>query len=156
MKATTILVVLMMFCAVFCNQIYSQTYSKDRVILTRYGKITSGSNGEMMFKGQLVEPSVEFNESASSEMVAKFELQSSDVILMLQAQGNSCPGNFVFVTVTSRGLEVTKNFGTCYDEHSTPQKVGQKITFTMPNLRRKGISTYTFLNGVIRKNGKPI
>lgn len=126
-------------------------------IVTRYGELTSSRDGSMLFRGKEVPPyGVAFDGSFSSKPLATFRVGKSDIVLMLQGMGNSCPGNFVFVTVTVKGAKASRNFGTCYDEHSEPVQLGQRITLTMPNLSRKGKSTFTFINGVVSKNGKPI
>jgi hypothetical protein len=128
----------------------------DKFISTRYGKLTPNDESYLTFNGREILPKVLFDGSSFTQAIATFKLAKSDVVLILQGRGNSCPGNFVFVTVSAKGTKATKNFGTCYDEHNDPVQSGQKIILSMPNLGGKGRSKFVYSNGIVFKNGKQI
>lgn len=125
-------------------------------ILTRFGNLTSGEDGQLIFEGTPVSPKVLYESSAFYTPIKKFEVGGSDVILFQQAQGNSCPGNYAYVTVSAEGAVATNNFGTCYDASIEPVQSGNSIKFSMPNLGGEGISTFIYESGAVLVNGQPI
>lgn len=121
-------------------------------ITTRFGQITYNKDGVLVFEGKIIRPQVVYDSTALGWPTAKFQLQSSDVILLQQPAGNSCPGNFVYVVASAHSAVSTKNFGTCYDDNTEPVQEGQTIKFLMPNLNRKGASMFTYKDGIVRKS----
>ena len=127
-----------------------------RPIPTRFGPLAYDSERALMFRGKRVSPRLAYDPYAIASPIAKFNLQDSDAILFQQSKGNSCPGNFVYVTVSVQGAKVTSNFGTCYDENIEPIQEGQSISFSMPNAGGKGNTTFVYRGGIVSKNGQAV
>ena len=123
-------------------------------ISTRFGDVKTDGNGELQFKGKVVSPVVSIVSSAY--VLATFKLQTSDVVFISQAAGNTCPGQFVYVTVTPEGAKSTPVFGTCYDDNIKPVQVGESIAFAMKKLGGKGSVRYIYERGVMFEDGKPV
>lgn len=123
---------------------------------TRYGTLAFGANGVLAFKGRPISPEVTYDKFAIETPVARFSVGTSDIFLFQQSKGNSCPGNFTFVTVTADGAHATKNFGTCYDDNTQPILSGDSISFSMPGIGGKGKSIFVYKAGVVTHNGRPI
>ena len=49
------------------------------------------------------------------DIVAHFELEGQDIVLLQDTGGTACPALFRFATLTSQGIAVTPEFGTCSD-----------------------------------------
>lgn len=139
--------------AVITTSISSGAVSQEvDPIDTRFGRLTSNSDGLLSFGGKVVESEVTYLYSAAYTPIRKFKIGSADIILFQQAHGNACPGNFAFVTVTEFGAKATEGFGTCYDFEIEPYQSGESILFSMPNLGGKGKSTFIYHDGVVYKN----
>lgn len=123
---------------------------------TRYGTLAFGADEVLAFNGQPISPEVKYDMLAMETPVARFSIGASDVFLFQQPQGNSCPGNFVFVTVAANGARATNKFGTCYDDNTQPVLSGDSISFSMPNLGGRGKSIFVYKAGVVTQNGRPI
>ena len=123
-------------------------------IPTRFGELRTNADGEFQFKGKSVVPIVSIPSAAY--VVSSFKLESSDVVLVSQASGTACPGQFVFVTVAAEGAKASPTFGTCYDDDVKLTQVGQTIAFSMRNLKGKGSTRYIYERGVVFEDGKPV
>lgn len=49
------------------------------------------------------------------DIVAHFELEGQDIVLLQDTGGTACPALFRFATLTGQGITVTPEFGTCSD-----------------------------------------
>jgi hypothetical protein len=123
---------------------------------TRYGTLAFNGAGVLAFKGRPVSPEVSYEKFAMETPMARFSLGASDVFLFHQPQGNSCPGNFVYVSVGPGGATATKPFGTCFDDNTQPVQSGDSITFSMPGMGGKGKSVFVYKAGVVTENGARI
>ena len=123
-------------------------------IATRFGELRSGENSELKFKGKKILPEVSVFSEAY--VLSTHKLESADVVLISQAAGTACPGQFVFVTVSAEGAKATPVFGTCYDDDVKAIQTGETIAFSMKKLGGKGSSRYIYERGVVFENGKPI
>ncbi len=98
---------------------------------TRFGPLTVNTAHLLGFRGQLMQPKVEGNNSLT--FVRKFELKGRDVVLLQDNGGTACPALYRFVSVNRRGARVTSAFGTCSDLlHITRQR--ETIIVDMPAL----------------------
>src|SRR5262245_22316401 len=93
-------------------------YSQDDIVRipTRFGELKTDSEGTLQFNGQSLRytpRSPEVGMFIGDEVIATYKLDSSDVVLIHQQGGTSCPGRFVFVTISQQGAKVTPYFGTC-------------------------------------------
>lgn len=135
----------------------STAYPDDaKPISTRYGPLSYDGDAQLIFKGQKITPFVEHDPYALASPIAAFKFLNSDVILLQQTQGNNCPGNFVFVTVTSGAAKATSNFGTCADDNTDPIQSGETISFSMPKISGQGSSTFVYKNGIVLQDGKAV
>jgi hypothetical protein len=128
----------------------------DQVTInTRFGIIKSNQNQLLSLKGKPISPEVEI--FSQSYVIATFKLAKSDVILVSQAAGNACPGQYLYITIDADDARVTPTFGTCYDDEINPVKIGDStIAFSMKKAPGKGSVRYIYENGVVFENGKPI
>lgn len=125
-------------------------------IPTRFGELKANKDGDIQFKGKTVLPKVNVVDF-SFDVKSNNKLTNSDVILVSQGTGNTCPGQFAYITVTADGAKATPTFGTCYDDYFVqPVQNGEILTLTMKNLGGKGTSKYVYEKGVVTKNGKPV
>ncbi|MES2047094.1 MAG: hypothetical protein V4447_01740 [Pseudomonadota bacterium] len=135
----------------------SNTFAQADIVKipTRFGELKTNSNSSLQFKGKTVVPEVTIISDAY--VLSTYKLESSDVIFASQAAGNSCPGQFVFITVSTEGAKSTPVFGTCYDDGDTkPIQIDQTIAFSMKKMGGKGTSRYIYERGVVFENGKPV
>ena len=140
--------------ACFAAASVSQAQSEEVKIPTRFGEMKTNKNGDLQFKGKTITPTV--NLVSSAYVIATYKLATSDVVLVSQAAGNTCPGQFAYITVTTEVARATPAFGTCYDDGVKPVQNGEALTFTMKNIGNKGSSKYTYEKGVVTENGKPL
>jgi hypothetical protein len=131
-------------------------YSQDEPVSipTRFGELKTDSEGVLQFNGRPITP--ELGLFIGDEAVATYKLDSSDVVLIHVQGGTSCPGRFVFVTVSQQEAKVTPYFGTCYDEDIAPQQIGQTIAFSMKKIGGRGLSRYVYKQGLVFEDGKPV
>ena len=53
--------------------------------------------------------------NAALQIVAHFELEGQDIVLLQDTGGTACPALYRFATLTPQGIAVTREFGTCSD-----------------------------------------
>lgn len=123
-------------------------------IPTRFGALSTNKDDALTFKGRVLAPEVAVPSEAY--VIQTFAMQGSDVVLVTQAAGSACPGQYVFVTVTSTSAAVSPVFGTCYDDMSQPVLQGQVISFTQPKVKGKGVVKFTYTAGTVYEDGKPV
>ncbi len=123
-------------------------------IPTRFGAITTNADAQLTHKGKALVPDVTI--FSPTAVVQTFRLPSSDVVLVSQAAGTACPGQYVFVSVDATGARVSPTFGTCYDDPVQPTLVGESIAFSMKKMRGKGSARYIYERGVVFEDGKPL
>ena len=51
--------------------------------------------------------------NAALQIVAHFELEGQDIVLLQDTGGTACPALYRFATLTPQGIAVTREFGTC-------------------------------------------
>ncbi|MDO5610138.1 MAG: hypothetical protein Q4G62_05085 [Pseudomonadota bacterium] len=151
MKHTSIAIAL--FSALLCGQVAAQG---AKPIPTRYGNLTSGSDGQLHFKGRAIQSPILYEGSAANQPLARFAIGTSDVILFQQAQGRLCPGNFSFVTVTARGARASRYFGSCHGDYEEPVQSGDTVIFAMPGAEGRGTVTFIWKDGAVLRDGKPL
>ena len=123
-------------------------------IPTRFGELKTNADGDLLFKGKGLSSTV--NIPSSAYVISTYKLQASDVVLISQAAGNACPGQFVFVSVSAEGAKTSPVFGTCYDDEVKPVQAGESISFTMKKSGGKGSVRYVYERSVVLENGKPV
>lgn len=116
---------------------------------TRFGKLTTDSSGILQFRGRLIKPNIYLG--VGGNILKTYKLKGKDVLLISQPAGNSCPGNYVFLTLSKSGADVTPEFGTCMDGPVEPKLVGESITFEVDSYGYKGTTRYTYRNGIVTK-----
>ena len=66
--------------------------------------------------------------NAALHIVAHFELEGQDIVLLQDTGGTACPALYRFATLTPQGIAVTGEFGTCSDLAAvTLQEVPQGV-----------------------------
>ena len=138
----------------------------DKSIKTRYGVLSVRDEGQLlMFKGKPVMPAVEGNSGLG--IVAQYEQDKTDLVLIQNTGGTACPALFRFITVSAVGVRMTPEFGTCSDV-IYPTINSESATITMNEFRgpfesevekQKTYMTKTvfrFANGRVTENGKPL
>lgn len=133
-------------------EIKSDADKGTSTLQTRYGVIKVNAQGAVYFNDKRIQK-LALPNAKSSDFIDLFEMSSSDVILMSQAANKTCPGRYTFLRVNKDKVSVTPTFGTCSEEALQPLKNGDKISFSMRNVKRKGYSTYVYENGVLLVNG---
>ena len=132
----------------------TQAQADEVKIQTRFGELKTNKDGDLLFKGKVIAPAV--NLVSSAYVISSYKLAASDVILVSQAAGNTCPGQFAYVSVAADAAKASPAFGTCYDDDAKPVQNGEVLTFTMKKLGGKGSTKYVYENGVVTENGKPV
>jgi hypothetical protein len=139
--------------------------ASDEDLKTRFGELTTNDDNVLLFKGKPISPQVRAPNGIST--VEKFEIDASDVLLLVEHGGTACPAKFWFVSVSADSAKATSRFGTCSDQFRT-SRTGGTITVTMPGFlgpfepapaRAKAAKerhVFTFSNGLLTENGKPV
>jgi hypothetical protein len=134
-------------------------------ITTRFGAVTVGEAGVLLFKDVPVEPRVEANNSL--DLGQPYQIGAADVLLVTNNGGTACPVELYFVTVTKSGAKVTPAFGTCSDLIKI-KRSGNTISVSMPGYRGPTMPrrsqeraarerhVFVYRAGVVTENGKPI
>lgn len=142
------------------------TFGLEQSIKTRHGILSvDEADNTLLLKGRRVLPGVEGNNSLS--IVAHYEIDRNDVILLQNNGGDACPALFRFVTVAANGPSATPEFGTCSDiiyprlDHAqiTVAMTGFQGPFERPAAQKRAAMTkvvYRFSNGEVTENGKSI
>lgn len=123
-------------------------------IPTRFGSLTTNADALLLFKSKVINP--ELAVLSNAYVLSTYKLDGTDVVLISQAAGTACPGQYVFVTVSKDGAKATPTFGTCYDDEVKPTVIDQSIAFSMKKMGGKGSSRYIYERGVVFENGKPV
>jgi hypothetical protein len=126
------------------------------LIATRFGPLTTSAAGRIAFRGQELRPALEVDTIGGGSVIASFKFALTDVFLVSQPQGNSCPGRFVYITVSKSVAVATSAFGTCFDDNSEPIASGETITFSMPKMKGDGKTTYTYKAGRVLEDGRQV
>lgn len=142
-------------------------FGYDKTMKTRYGVLSVREEGNtLLFKGKPVIPAIEGNSSLS--IVASYELGKNDVFLLQDTGGTACPALYRFVTINAAGLRATPEFGTCSEIIYPTSDLKESVTVAMPGFRgpfnpvaeqqkmRMTKTVYTYRNGQVWENGKPI
>lgn len=129
-------------------------YADPTTISTRFGPIKNNADNLLEYRGKTLKPEV-FVPSAAY-VVRTFKLSGSDVILVNQAAGNTCPGQYTYVTVDATSVKVSPTFGTCNGDIVEPVQIDESIAFSMKKLGGKGTSRYIYERGIIFEDGKPV
>jgi hypothetical protein len=134
-------------------------------ITTRFGALTVSDAGVLLFKGTAVQPTIEADNSL--DLSEPDQIGTSDVVLVTDNGGTSCPALYYFVTVTKSGAKVTSSFGTCSDLIKI-RRTGDTISVSMPGYQgpfeskraqlRAARERHVFIYraGVVTENGKPV
>src|SRR5437016_5330280 len=104
-----------------CGSVVAQ---ETNTVSTRFGALTVNEAGVLRFKGTPFKPTIEANNSL--DLSEPYQIGSSDVVLITDNGGTSCPALYYFVTVTKTGATVTPAFGTCSDLIKT-KRTGDSI-----------------------------
>lgn len=126
-------------------------HANNTEIQTRFGKLESDSAHILTFKGKYFSDDAYFDDPKS--LIAKFELQNSDVLVVNTDNGPSCPAQFYLINVSKNGANSTVVHGECSAERIQPVLQNQTIAFTSKRMNGKGSNRYTYQNGELRKNG---
>jgi hypothetical protein len=134
-------------------------------IQTRFGALTVSDAGVLLFKGTPVQPTIEANNSL--DLSQPYQIGTSDVVLITDNGGTSCPALYYFVTVTKSGAKVTPSFGTCSDLIKI-KRTGDSISVSMPGYQGPSESkraqlraarerhVFIYHAGVVTENDKPV
>ena len=134
-------------------------------ITTRFGALTVSDAGMLLFNGNPFNPPIEANNSL--DLSEPYEIGATDVVLVKDNGGTSCPVLCYFVTASKSGAKATPAFGSC--SHLVKVKrLGDTISVSMPGYRGPMESTraqnraarerhvYIYRAGVVTENGKPV
>ncbi len=132
-------------------------------LATRFGKLTTNDDNVLLFRGRPVAPAVQGNNSLT--LVKNYEIGPSDVALVQDNGGTSCPAQYYFISSNQSGAVSIGPFGTCSDIMKVDRS-GDGVTLAMAGLRgpsepssaqakaAKEKHVFTFANGRVIENGK--
>lgn len=132
---------------------------------TRFGPLSIGDTGKLLFKGKLLNPP--FEEDAGLSLSELHQMGDADVVLVTLDGGTACPALYYWVTVKESGAKVSKSFGTCSDLIKI-KVINDSISVSMPGFvgdsepkskQRKAAlerHVYVYRAGVVTENGKPV
>jgi len=138
---------------------------EENTITTRFGPLSIGDTGKLLFKGKLLDPP--FEEDAGLSLSELHQLGDADVVLITQDGGTACPAIYYWVTVKESSAKITSSFGTCSDLIKI-KITGDSISVSMPGFagdseskaaQRKAAlekHVYIYHAGVVTENGKPV
>lgn len=138
---------------------------ETNAITTRFGALTVSDAGVLLFKGTPVQPTIEANNSL--DLSQPYQIGGSDVVLITDNGGTSCPALYYFVTATKSGAKVTPSFGTCSDL-TRIKRTDDSISVSMPGYQGPSESkraqlraarerhVFIYHAGVVTENGKPV
>ncbi len=95
---------------------------------TRYGTVSVGSDHSLLLDGKPTDPKFAGNMGVS--LIEKFAVGDSDVVLIQDIGGSSCPATYHLLELTKAGSKMTSGFGTCNDE-TTQLLSGSKVVVSM-------------------------
>ena len=134
-------------------------------IQTRFGALMVNDAGVLLFKGAPFQPTIEANNSL--DLSEPYQIGSSDIVLVTDNGGTSCPALYYFVTVTKSGAKATPAFGSCSDLIKI-KRMGDSVSVSMPGYAGPSESNraqtkaarerhvFIYRAGVVTENGKPI
>lgn len=127
---------------------------------TRFGKVViREQDNRLMFRGAAVTPAL--LGAYPSTIVAKYEIGTTDVLLVQETGGTSCPAQFRLIIVAREGIRSTDAFGSCSDV-IYPKSDGARVIVSMPGFAgpfqpdrekeqaRRTRLDYVFAGGVVR------
>jgi hypothetical protein len=104
-------------------------FGYDKSTRTRFGALAiREQDNRLTLRGTLVAPEIVDTDALS--IVAKYEIGSTDVVLLQETGGTACPALFRFVTISKQGMRSTEAFGSCSDV-IYPRFNEAKITVSM-------------------------
>jgi hypothetical protein len=138
---------------------------ETKIIQTRFGALTVSDAGVLLFKGTPVQPTIEANDSL--DLGQRYQIGTSDVVLVTDNGGTACPALYYFVTVAKSGAKVSPSFGTCSDLIKV-RRNSDSISVSMPGYQGPSESKsaqsraarerhiFIYHAGSITENGKPV
>lgn len=135
---------------------------------TRFGKVSYDDESfSLSLKNKQIPPPPEVN---SLSIIMQYETSDSDVLLIQNAGGASCPALYHFVVLSKSGVSVSKQFGTCTDIiyptfDGKNLFVVNMIGFAGPeepeNVQRKAASSkhsfsFDSTKGLLQENGRHV
>ena len=157
MKSLSMVVFLLLTCA--------GVPSMASEMKTRFGNFEIRDDNIVLFKGRPLSPAIEGNSSLN--FVKKFAIGSSDIVILKNVGGSSCPYLYFIVEVSARKIITPEEVGTCAEATQVfQQKDG--IVLSMPGFqgpfeaeagrRRAAKERHVFLYkaGIVTENGKPV
>ena len=142
----------------------SQNSSPGESQKTRYGMLTVSPENVLLLDGKPTTPRIEGNSGLS--FIEKFSLGETDVVLVQDVGGSSCPAMFHIVEVNRGNNKASSAFGTCSDvvtQSVEGAKVVVKVSgfagpFESDSNREKAgqkQAIYTYENGVVTESKEP-
>lgn len=134
-------------------------------INTRFGTLSISTENKLLLNGRPTVPPLDGNNDLT--FLDMKSIGNQDIVLIQNTGGTACPALFDFVQLSQSGVVISKEFGTCSDTYQLEQ-TGNKLTVTMPGFlghfesEKKQIEAakqkhvFTFENGVLSNNGKPM
>jgi hypothetical protein len=130
-----------------------------------FGALTVNDAGFSCSKGAPFQPTIEANNSL--DLSEPYQIGSSDIVLVTDNGGTSCPALYYFVTVTKSGAKATPSFGSCSDLIKI-KRMSDSVSVSMPGYAGPSESNraqtraarerhvFIYRAGVVTENGKPI
>jgi hypothetical protein len=124
-------------------------------LVTRYGQLAVNEAGMLTFHGKPVSPNITGNNGLS--ILNYFKISDSDVVLMRDDGGESCPAMYYFATVNPHGIAMSSRFGSCSDL-AVVKRRDDSVFVTMPDYTgdedsraavAKHICRYRYANGAV-------
>lgn len=118
-------------------------------LISRFGVLSTNLQQTLLLNGKPVNPKISGNNSLT--FLAIFRNlggnlgQDSDVVLIQNNGGTACPALYHVATITSSGIKVTPEFGTCSDLIDYA-KNKDTLTFALPRMDRLGVLSYYTYN----------
>lgn len=133
---------------------------------TRFGIVSIREDGKrLLFKEKPITPTIQGGNNLS--IVFNYQIDQSDILLLQKTGGIGCQALFHFVTVSSSGLLITPEFGTCSDIISPSIDIKtDTIIISMngflgpaaPEVDKQKVymtkTIFSFINGQIMKDGQ--
>lgn len=141
-------------------------FGYEKSVKTRFGVLSVDDTNRIALKGKLFQPVIENDDGIS--IVAHYEMGASDVVLLQKNGGRACPARFQFITVHAKGVQPTKEFGSCSDIIYPQTDLASFITVSMPGfagpfeseaVQNKAMRTklvFRYERGVLSLNGKAV
>lgn len=112
----------------------------NKTLKTRYGLLSVHPETRiLLFKGKPVTPTIEGN--SSLHILNSYEFGKTDVVLLGNVGGTACPELYQFVTISSTGVSVTPEFGTCSEFININTEIKNSITVVLPSFYGKQVVT---------------